>query len=71
MTENTRREIEALTPVVLGRYHDLLMTNDVAGFDRLLELYKVPEEERKELRKEFTLYAERLLRRRWRGPKST
>jgi hypothetical protein len=69
MTEYTRREVEWLTPVVLGRYHDLLMTNDVAGFDRLLEVYKVPEEEREVLRREFTLYAERLLRRRWHGLK--
>jgi len=69
MTEYTRREIELLTPVVLGRYHDLLITNDVAGFDRLLELYKVPQEERQELKREFTLFAERLLRRRWRVPK--
>lgn len=67
MTEYTRREVEALTPEVLGRYHDLLMTNDVAGFDRLLELYKVPDEEREALREQFKLYAERLLQRRWRG----
>ena len=69
MTEFTRREVEAFTPIVLGRYHDLVMTNDVAGFERLLELYRVPEEQRQELRREFTLYAERLLRRRWRGPR--
>jgi hypothetical protein len=69
MTEYTRREVEWLTPVVLGRYHDLLMANDVAGFDRLMEVYKVPEEEREVLRQEFTLYAERLLQRRWRGPR--
>lgn len=69
MTEYTRRDVEALTPVVLGRYHDLVMTNDVAGFERLMELYRVSEEQRQELRHEFTLYAERILRRRWHGPK--
>jgi hypothetical protein len=66
MTYYTRREIEALMPDILGRYHDLLVANDVEGFDRLLEIYGVPDEQREEQRREFTLYAERILRRRWR-----
>lgn len=69
MAEYTRREIADLVPDVLGRYHDLLMTNDFEGFDRLLEIYKVSTEEREELRRQFRLYAERILRRRWLGSK--
>jgi hypothetical protein len=65
----TRREAEKLKPEILGQYHDLLMTNDIAGFEALLEIYRVPEELREEHRREFTQYAERLLRRKWRGPK--
>jgi len=66
MIDHTRREIEALIPDILGRYHDLLMANDLEGFKRLLEIYGVPHEQREELTREFTLYAERILRRRWR-----
>jgi len=67
MTEYTRREIEALMPGVLGKYHNLLMVNDVDGFERLLELYNVPQDQREEQRREFRHYAERILQRRWRG----
>jgi hypothetical protein len=65
----TRRDVQRLSPEILGHYHDLLMANDVDSFDKLLAIYRVPEEERDELRKEFTRYAERILRRRWRGQK--
>jgi hypothetical protein len=54
---NTRREAQRLTPEIIGQYHDLLMTNDLAGFDRLLEEYNVAEEIRAEHRREFMLYA--------------
>jgi hypothetical protein len=66
MIDHTRREIEALTPDILGRYHDLVIANDVDGFERILEIYRVPDEQREELRREFRLYAARILRRRWR-----
>jgi hypothetical protein len=65
----TRREKQKLTPEILGHYHDLLVANDIEGFDMLLEIYKVPEEQRDEQRQEFRLYAERILQRRWRGRK--
>ena len=64
---STRREAQDLTPEILGQYHDLLMTNDLAGFDKLLETYNVAEELRESQRQEFTRYAERILRRKWRG----
>lgn len=63
----TRRQARALTPEILGHYHDLVMTNDFEGFKMLLEIYRVPEEFRDELCRDFTHYAERILRRRWRG----
>jgi len=62
----TRREAQELTPEILGQYHDLLMTNDLAGFEKLLGTYNVAEELREELRQEFMHYAERILRRKWR-----
>jgi hypothetical protein len=65
MIDQTRREIAALMPDILGRYHDLVIANDLDGFERLLEIYNVPGEQREELRREFTLYAARILRRRW------
>jgi hypothetical protein len=67
----TRREVQALTPKILGQYHDLLMTNDLAGLEKLLDAYGIEERLREELRQEFMHYAEMLLRRRWRGPKSS
>jgi hypothetical protein len=66
-SENTRREAQQLTSEILGQYHDLLMANDLDGFDKLMETYCVPDELRKELREEFMQYAERILRRKWRG----
>jgi hypothetical protein len=65
----TRRDVKRLSPEILGYYHDLLMRNDLETFNKLLEIYRVPEELREELCREFTQYAERILRRRWRGPK--
>lgn len=71
MTESvpTRREAQRLTPEILGHYHDMLMANDLEGFNKLLEVYRVPEEAREELRQDFTRYAEEILRRKWRGSK--
>lgn len=65
----TRREVQGLTPALLNQYHDLLMTNDVAGLEELFDANNVAEELRVDLRRDFTLYAERILRRKWRGPK--
>jgi hypothetical protein len=61
----TRRDVQRLSPEILGHYHDLLMAYDVDGFDKMLEMYEVPEEEREEHRREFKHYAERILRQRW------
>jgi hypothetical protein len=66
---HTRREVQALTPALLRQYHDLLMANDLAGLEELFEVNRVAEELRVDLRRDFTLYAERILRRKWRGPK--
>lgn len=66
-TPHTRREVQALTPELLGHYHDMLMSNDLESFEKLMTIYRVPEEAREELRRDFTQYAERILRRRWRG----
>lgn len=68
-TTHTRRDVKRLSPEILGHYHDLVMANDFEGFDMLLEIYKVPEDQREELRRDFRLYAERILQRRWRGQK--
>lgn len=65
----TRREAQELTPEIMGQYHDLLMTNDLAGLEKILEAYNVEEELKEEQRREFTQYAERILRRKWRGPR--
>lgn len=63
----TRRQVRGLTPEILGHYHDLVMANDFEGFKMLLEIYRVPEELREELCREFTRCAETILRRRWHG----
>jgi hypothetical protein len=63
----TRRQVRALTPEILGHYHDLVMANDFEGFKMLLEIYRVPEELQEELCHDFKHYAEMILRRRWRG----
>jgi succinate dehydrogenase flavin-adding protein (antitoxin of CptAB toxin-antitoxin module) len=67
----TRQELPKLSREVLGRYHDLLMTNDVGAYERLLEQYDphIDKETRLELIEQFKLYAEALVRRRWLGPK--
>jgi hypothetical protein len=71
MTEpvHTRREAQRLTPEILGHYHDMLMANDSESFNKLMEVYCVPEEARAELRQDFTRYAEEILRRKWHGSK--
>jgi|HubBroStandDraft_5_1064220.scaffolds.fasta_scaffold568480_1 hypothetical protein len=71
MTESvpTRREAQRLTPEILGHYHDMLMANDLESFKKLLDVYRVPEEAREELQKDFTRYAEEILRRKWHGSK--
>lgn len=73
MTEGTytRRDVQKMKPDILGRYHHLLMTNDLAGYERLLDGYPyISAEEREELIADFKLGAEIVLRRRWRSPKS-
>lgn len=53
----------------MEQYHALVMTNDLSGFNKLLEEYYVDEYVREEHRREFMHYAERILRRKWRGQK--
>jgi hypothetical protein len=72
MTEKityTRRQVRAMTPEICGHYHDLVMANDLEGFKMLLEIYRVREELREELIRDFMHHAETVLRRRWRGQK--
>ncbi len=66
---HTRRDVVKLTPQILGRYHDLLMSNDLEAFKTLLDEYSVPQEAREELVEDFTRVAANLLRRRWLGRK--
>lgn len=70
-TPYNRRDITEMEPDILGRYHDLLMTNNLPGYEKLLDEYQphISAEERKELIAEFKLGAELLLRRRWRPPR--
>jgi hypothetical protein len=67
----TRREAKKMQPDILGRYHDLVMAYDVAGYERLLDGYPhITAEERTELVEDFKLVGELILKRRWRAPKS-
>lgn len=60
-----------MKPDILGRYHDLVMTNDLGGYEKLLDQYpQIGAEERAELIADFKLAAETVLRRRWLRPKS-
>jgi hypothetical protein len=65
--QHTRRQVQALSPEILGHYHDLLMANDLDGFKMLLTIYRVPQDLHEELVGEFMHYAEKILRRKWRG----
>jgi hypothetical protein len=66
----TRRDIPKIQPDILGRYHDLVMTNDLPGYEKLLDEYPtINEEERRELITDFKRDAETVLQRRWRLPK--
>jgi len=72
MTERTytRRDVQKLKPDILGQYHHLLMANDLAGYEKLLDGYPhISTEERGELIADFKLGAEIVLRRRWRSPR--
>jgi hypothetical protein len=63
----TRREKQKLTPEILGRYHDLLMRNDVQGFEKLLAEYgpHISDAERHRQVERFKHYSAEILRRRW------
>lgn len=67
----TRREARKLTPEILGHYHDLLMRNDVDGFEKLLAQYApaLGDGQRQSLIDDFKHYAARILRHRWRPSK--
>jgi hypothetical protein len=67
----TRKEAQKLTPEILGHYHDLLMQNDLGGFEKLLAQYApaLEDEEKQELIEDFKHYAARILRHRWRPSK--
>jgi hypothetical protein len=68
----TRRDIADMQPEVLGRYHDLVMTNDISGYERLLDEYQphITTAERQDLIEDFKRLAEIALRKRWHLPKS-
>jgi predicted deacetylase len=66
MTDYTRREVKWLTPVILGQFHALIMENNQAGFEKLLDAYPhISDETRRELIEEFKRNAENQMRRRW------
>jgi hypothetical protein len=66
-----RRDISEKQPDILGRYHDLLMTNNLPGYEKLLDEYQplISTEERKVLMDDFKLGVEIVLQRRWHLPK--
>jgi hypothetical protein len=67
MTKYTRREIGRLSHNVLGRYHALVVENNLADFEELLSLYQpeLSEDTKKELIRQFMQSAENVLRRNW------
>ena len=67
----TRRDIPTMQPDILGRYHDLLMTNNPGGYEKLLDEYQphISAEQRADLLADFKLGAELVLRRQWHLPK--
>ena len=66
----TRRDIPKMQPNILGHYHDFLVTNNLSGYEKLVDEYKtITEDERRELISNFKRDAELLLQRRWRLPK--
>jgi hypothetical protein len=65
----TRREAQKMKPDIIRRYRDLVATNDLAGYEKLLDEYHVEGEEQAELINDFTRDAELVLRRHWRHPK--
>lgn len=66
----TRRDVRRMKPDILGKYHDLVMTNDLTGYEKLLDEYPhITGREREELLADFRRDAENALRRRWLGPK--
>jgi hypothetical protein len=70
-TQYARRDVQKAKPDILGRYHDLVVANDLAGYEKLLDQYpQIAAEERAELIADFKLVAETVLRRRWLRPKS-
>jgi hypothetical protein len=69
-TQYTRRDVQKMKPDILGNYHNLVMLNDLAGYEKLLDEYpQITAEERDELVADFKLVAETVLRRRWLRPK--
>jgi hypothetical protein len=66
----TRRDKKDMSPEILGRFHDLVMINDSAGYENLLDEYRVDAEDKAELMADFRRVAEDVLRRRWLRPKS-
>jgi len=70
MTKHTRREVQWLTPLVLGRFHALIMENNLPEFEKLLDGYPdIPKELRQELIEDFKRIAVEQMRRHWRSSK--
>jgi hypothetical protein len=68
----TRRDIPKMQQGIIGRYRDLVKTNNLSAYEKFLDEYQphISNEERAELLEDFKRLAEIVLRRRWRGPRS-
>jgi len=71
MAPYTRREKAELTPTIRHQYRELVMKNDLAGYEAMLALYipALSEETRQELVAEFKQNAAEVLARRWHVPR--
>ena len=65
----TRREVQKMKPDIVRRYRDLVITNNLAGYEKLLDEYQIEGDERSGLIEDFRHDAELALRRRWHLPK--
>jgi hypothetical protein len=67
----SRRDAKKMQPDILGRYHDLVMANDLPGYEKLLDQYpQITADERAGLIADFKHACELVLRKRWMRPKS-
>jgi hypothetical protein len=71
MAPYTRREKAQLTPTIRHQYRELVIKNDLAGYEEMLALYvpALSEQTKRELIEEFKQNAAEVLARRWHVPK--